>query len=114
MTTDIGAGAGAPISLLETATDQVTYLRRRLHYAITSIEEIAKTGAGDRISRTELQRQLKDLREATSLAIREETRFAEECRKLSGELQPGTYDIAAAELEVRGRLARLRAARTDG
>ncbi|WP_425090970.1 hypothetical protein [Tropicimonas sp. S265A] len=112
MVTDIGAGE--PVSLLETATDQVSYLRRRLHTAITKLEDIAKTGAGDRISRTDLQRQLKDLREATSMAMREETRFAEECRKLSGELQPGYYDTAAAELEVRGRLARLRKARTDG
>jgi len=113
MTTDITTGGTEPVSLLEAATDQVSYLRRRLHFAITHLEEMADTGTGTRLSRTELQRQLKDLREVASLAIKEETRFAEESRKLSGDLAPGAFDIAAAELEVRRRLACLRSAGDD-
>lgn len=111
MITEIGAGD--PVSLLESATDQVSYLRRKIHHAIAQLEQIAERDASERISKTELQRQLKDLREVTMTVIREEARVAEECRKLSGEIAPGTYDLDAARSEVRERLARLREARGD-
>lgn len=111
MTTDIGVGSGELVSLLETATDQVSYLRRRIHHAISHLEQLVQSGKGEGINKTELQRQLKELREVTTTVIKEETRVAEEFRKLSGELVPGTYDTDAAKLEIRGRLARVRAAR---
>ncbi|MDJ0859384.1 MAG: hypothetical protein QNJ03_09910, partial [Dinoroseobacter sp.] len=107
-------GAGDPVSLLESATDQVSYLRRKIHHAIAQLEQIAERDAFERISKTELQRQLKDLREVTMTVIREEARIAEECRKLSGELSSGTYDLDAARTEIRSRLARLREAGGDG
>ena len=112
MITEIGAGD--PVSLLETATDQVSYLRRKIHHAIAQLERVVDSDATDRISKTELQRQLKDLREVTMTVIREEARVADECRKLSGELDPGGYDLEAARAEIRGRLARLRNAGGDG
>lgn len=114
MTTDIGAGPGELVSLLETATDQVSHLRRRIHHTITHLEEMIEGGSDTHINKTELQRQLKDLREVTTTVIKEETRVAEECRKLSAELEPGSYDIAGARSEIGERLARLRAARRDG
>ncbi len=113
MTTDIGVGPGELVSLLETATDQVSHLRRRIHHAISHLEQLAQSGTGEGINKTELQRQLKDLREVTTTVIKEEARVAEEYRKLSGELVPGTYDTDAAELEIRRRLACVRTSRGD-
>ncbi|MEM8581255.1 MAG: hypothetical protein AAGF50_08680 [Pseudomonadota bacterium] len=106
-------GTGDPVSLLASATDQVSYLRRKIHHAIAQLERIADSDATDRINKTELQRQLKDLREVTMTVIREEARVADECRKLSGELAPGSLDLDAARAEIGSRLARLRDAGDD-
>jgi hypothetical protein len=113
MTGDTETGACLPGSLLDAATDQVVYLRNCVQCAIVRVEDMARTGKPNETSAGEFRKLLKELREISGIALREESRLAEQLSKENGGLHTGAYDLTAAQAEIGRRLAELRTARGD-
>jgi hypothetical protein len=111
MSQDSDNGACLPGSFLEAAASEVVYLRNCVQCAILKVEEMARTGTKDGTVPTELRVVLKDLREISKIAIKEEDRLADELKRSNGGLHPGAFDLAAAHAEIGRRLAELRRAR---
>lgn len=109
---DTGTGACQPGSFLDAATDQVVYLRNCVQCAIVRVEELARTGTPNDTSAGEFRKLLKELREISGIALREESRLAEQLAKENGGLHAGAYDLVAARAEIGRRLADLRTARS--
>jgi hypothetical protein len=113
MTVDTETGVCLPGSFLDAATDQVVYLRNCVQCAIIRVEEMARTGDTIETSAAEFRKLLKELREIAGIALKEESRLAEQLSKENGGLHPGAFDLTAAQAEIGRRLAELRAARGD-
>lgn len=101
-------------SFLDAATDQVVYLRNCVQCAIARVEDMARTGKQDETNAGDFRKLLKELREISGIALREEDRLAEQLAKENGGLHSGAFDLGAAKAEIGRRLAELRTARDDG
>lgn len=111
---DSESGACRPGSFLDAAADEVVYLRNCVQCAIAKVEQMTHTGEPDGTVTKELRTVLKDLREISKIALKEEDRLADELAKTNGGLHAGALDLEAANAEIGRRLAELRRARSYG
>lgn len=112
MSQDSDNGACQTGSLLDAAADQVVYLRNCVQCAIAKVERMAHSGENEGTVSNELRTVLRDLREISKIAMKEEDRLADELAKQNGGLHAGAIDLAAAHAEIGRRLAELRRARS--